>query len=352
MGRQGDIPGGTVTNPIDGQPVVPMRAVEGATRELFEADILPGGEPVILKGVADHWPAVDIGRAGDAQAMVDYLLSLDSGAPMNAMMGDPKAGGRFIYNAGMTGYNFRREKAPARVVLPAMLRFADDGETPYLYAGATSTHDVFPRLGETNHLDLVPEGTQPLAWIGNPSRIAPHYDISENIAVCVMGRRQFMLYPPEQVENLYIGPWENTPAGPECSIVDIRDPDLERFPRYAEARRHARLADLSPGDAIYIPPLWWHTVEARGDFNVLVNFWWPTKGANGTSMAALAHALLTIRDLPPHQREAWKAYFDFYVFSDDAPKAADHIPPHAQGVRGPASAQRDEIIRNFIRSML
>ena len=34
------------------------------------------------------------------------------------------------------------------------------------------------------------------------------------------------------------------------------------------------VADLEPGDAIYIPALWWHAVQATGELNVLVNYWW------------------------------------------------------------------------------
>ena len=343
--------GETVTSPIDGKPVATVPSLHDVTPEQFHKEVRRAGRPVVLRGVAESWPSVAIGRSGDANALADYLLRYDSGAPLNTFVGDPRAGGRFIYNPEMTGYNFRREKVPAKTVIPAMLRFVA-GERPYLYAGATSTNSVFPGFGDDNPMPLAPEGTQPLAWVGNPSRIAPHYDCSENIAVCVMGRRQFMLFPPEQVENLYIGPWENTPAGPECSVVDMREPDLETYPKYAKAREAALLADLQPGDAVYIPPLWWHTVEARGDFNLLVNYWWSAPGTNGMPMAAMAHALLTIRDLPATQRAAWKTMFDHYVFGEGAEGAGDHIPAHAVGVRGASSPERDQTIRAFIKFML
>ena len=52
--------------------------------------------------------------------------------------------------------------------------------------------------------------------------------------------------------NLYPGPLENTPAGAVVSMVDFDDPDLERFPRFPQAMAEAWVADLEPGDAIYI----------------------------------------------------------------------------------------------------
>ena len=55
-----------------------------------------------------------------------------------------------------------------------------------------------------------------------------------------------------------------TIAGQPISMVDLDDPDFERFPKFREALRHALVAELEPGDAIYIPALWWHGVQATG----------------------------------------------------------------------------------------
>ena len=52
---------------------------------------------------------------------------------------------------------------------------------------------------------------------------------------------------------------------------------------YAWLSRHH-----APGDAIYIPPLWWHHVESLGQFNVLVNYWYRT----GPDTAAAGRAVL------------------------------------------------------------
>src|SRR6185312_11381993 len=39
-------------------------------------------------------------------------------------------------------------------------------------------------------------------------------------------------------------------------------PDDPRYPRLKDALATAKAADLGEGDAIYIPPLWWHHVES------------------------------------------------------------------------------------------
>ena len=340
-----------ITNPFDGEPIPALPYLEDVTLEQFNTEIRPAGKPVVMKGVAADWPAVAIGRQSDPRAMSDYLISFDSGAPMSALIGDPKAGGRFFYNDGFTGFNFRRSQAPAKAVLSKMAtpRREDD---PYLYAGATSTADVFPDFGKDNPMPLVPENVSPLVWVGNPSLVAPHFDMFENIAACAMGTRHFMVYPPDAVGGLYIGPWEHTPAGRECSLVNVEAPDLDAHPRYPEARAKAQLATLEPGDAIYIPPLWWHSVRAREPLNLLVNYWWKEGFDGGSVMGSLAHTLMTIRGLPATERAAWRDLFDHFVFGSDADAEGAHIPEHIRGARSEASPERNAHIRQFVKSHL
>jgi oxalate decarboxylase/phosphoglucose isomerase-like protein (cupin superfamily) len=57
-------------------------------------------------------------------------------------------------------------------------------------------------------------------------------------------------------------------------MVHVTAPDLERYPRFARALDVAQEAELSAGDAIFIPRDWFHHVEAIERFNMLVNYWW------------------------------------------------------------------------------
>ena len=45
------------------------------------------------------------------------------------------------------------------------------------------------------------------------------------------------------------------------------------------------VADLQPGDALYIPSLWWHHVESIGVLNTMVNYWWTAPAAHGLTKA-------------------------------------------------------------------
>ena len=90
-------------------------------------------------------------------------------------------------------------------------------------------------------------------WLGNQTSISAHYDFPDNMACVVSGERRFTLFPPEQVSNLYVGPVDQTPSGQAISMVDFRNPDLHKFPKFAQALEHAQIAEMKAGDALFIP---------------------------------------------------------------------------------------------------
>ena len=140
-----------------------------------------------------------------------------------------------------------------------------------------------------------------------------------------------LLFPPEQVGNLYVGPLEMTPSGQAISLVDFANPDLQRFPKFATALEHARVVDLAPGMPYLSPVCGGITWSLESELNLLVNYWWcDSLPELGSPTGALLHAMLAIRDLPSHQRKAWGNLFNHYVF-DAGESTHSHIPEHARG---------------------
>jgi hypothetical protein len=309
-------------------------------------EMLASARPCVIRGLAADWPLVQAARHSDAAA-VDYLLRFANDAlPASATVAPPEAGGRIFYDERLEGFNFRREQVPIGVALRTLLKYRDDPAAPMIYLGATTLATFLPGLAEANRIDLGTRDALASIWIGNRSRVPPHQDLPDNLACVAAGRRRVLLFPPDQLRNLYIGPLDVTPAGQPVSLVDPLAPDLARFPRFAEAWRHACVAELGPGDAIFMPSMWWHHIEAQAPFNVLVNYWWRSVPAwMDAPVHALMAAMLCIRELPPEQRATWQEVFRHYVFEFDAEAVAGHIPAPAQHALGPLDARKAAHLR-------
>lgn len=308
--------------------------------------------PKVIRGLVADWPLVQAARHSPADA-VAHLKHYDHGTmPVTATTAPPEAQGRIFYNADMSGFNFRREQIPLKVVLDTLLKYQGQAAPPTIYVASTTLDSFLPGFRQDNPLDLGVDEPLGSIWIGNRSRIAAHQDVPDNLACVAAGRRRVTLFAPEQVGNLYIGPLDFNPAGQAISLVDFAAPDLERFPRFADAWAQAQMAELGPGDAVFIPSLWWHHMEGLDDFNVLVNFWWRSvPGWMDTPMNALMLAILALRDLPPAQRAHWQAMFDHYVFEAGA-QTTGHIPAAARGVLGPLDEAAASNVRSVLRRRL
>ena len=81
----------------------PMKEVDGITRERFERDMVPAYEPVVMRGVVQHWPLVAQGRAG-LEPCLQYLLGFDGGKPVDAVLAKPEPTRAFSYKPGLDGF--------------------------------------------------------------------------------------------------------------------------------------------------------------------------------------------------------------------------------------------------------
>ncbi|MBO9575465.1 MAG: cupin-like domain-containing protein [Sphingobium sp.] len=327
--------------------------IEGLTPDRFVAEIQPAYRPVILRGLAKDWPAVRAARESN-EAVARYVSGFDQGRTTEAFLGTAEMAGRFFYGSDIAAFNFRREAARISEVLGFLVSDGVRADAPSVYIGATAVPDYLPGFERSNPMSLLAgKPAVPRIWIGNRSTIAAHFDISDNIACVVAGRRRFTLFPPEQVANLYVGPLDHTMAGQPASMVDLANPDFERFPRFREALGAALVAELEPGDAIYIPPLWWHHVQTLAPFNILLNYWWEEQSADaGSPFEAMVHAILSVSRLPGPQRQAWSRMFDHYVFRPTGEDPAAHLPESGRGILAEPTPQLRIRIRQFLMRVL
>src|SRR5690606_16293435 len=319
--------------------------------ERFRAEIAPQNRPAVLRGLVRSWPAVRESKRSP-RAFADYVLRFDAGQPIRALRADPSVKGRFFYREDMRGLNFERRPETFRSALDALLALIDVEQPPATYIESTPIPEHLPGFTQENVLPLLPATVAPRIWIGNAITVQTHFDLNDNIACVVAGRRRFTLFPPDQLPNLYVGPFDFTLSGPPVSMVSLQEPDFARYPKFKEALEHAQTAELEPGDALFIPYFWWHNVESLETCNVLVNYWWnPARSFGGSPFDCLLHAIMTLRDLPPAQREAWRIVFDHYVFQKNGDPMA-HLAPEHRGMLGAMTPQKAREIRAILLRVL
>ena len=316
---------------------VAMRTLEGLQPDALPlAALVAAGEPVVLRGIARDWALVQAGLRSPQEALA-YLRGFDAGLPVQYSFGGPEIEGRPFYNDDFTQLNFEVRRGLLTQVLDEIADTFDAPKPPTYYVASLLIERALPGFAEANDAGLAGQGIDASAsiWIGNRVTASCHYDTPDNLACCAVGRRRFTLFPPEQIDNLYPGPLEPTPGGQVVSVVDFERPDFERHPRFRDALASAQTAELEPGDAIFIPSMWWHHVRSLEPFNVLVNYWWRSVPSFLSSpLPALQHAMWALRDLPEREKKAWAKIFEYYVFGPGE-RAGQHLPDAARGELAP-----------------
>jgi len=333
------------------RPLQPIPEYHDVDQRKFREEILSEYRPAVLRGLVRSWPAVQAALTSHAD-VVRYLADLDSGKPVDAVLMPPQARGRISYDESMNKVNFVHKRLPLSGVVEQLSRYALFDDPPSVAVQSALIHECLPGFTANNRLPILDDAVAPRIWLGNRVTVPAHVDESNNVACVVAGRRRFTLFPPEQVVNLYIGPLDYAPTGAAMSVAQLVEPDFERFPRLREALAAALVAELAPGDAIFIPTLWFHHVESLDrQLNVLVNYWWNEVLSDFESTASgtdcLLHSLMNIRPMPPHLRKAWATWFHYYVFDATEDHFA-HIPEHRRGVLGTMSPEGSQRIRKLL----
>jgi hypothetical protein len=335
-------------------PITPIREFPSQDAEAIRREVFASGRPAVIRGLVSDWPAVAAGRRSPS-ALVEYLRGFDNGSPVDAILTKPEVEGRVFYDEGMTGFNFVRNRLPISAIAEQVMRYSAFPRPPAVAAQSALIRECLPGFSAENRLSVLDETALPRLWLGNAITTPTHLDEWNNIGCVVIGRRRFTLFPPEQIANLYIGPLDFAPTGAPMSLVRLHAPDFERFPKFREALAAAMTAELGAGDAIFIPPLWWHHVESLEPVNALVNYWWhalPGRAVGADSaFDALILALLNLRPLPAATRDAWRALFEHYIFGPQT-GVTEHIPDHRLGMLGRLSEEDAAKLRAYLARCL
>ena len=279
-----------------------------ATNLMAEAD-----GPVLLRrrwkgGIGWSWPRLRHLLAGQVLTGVidttehQYLPpdATAAMAPLLTSIGTARFGAQRVHNRSAESVIDELEAAAARC--------PDEDDRCASREARLSRRRVWRAAGRrsTVHFDAVPEAVrralQPqealyasefdaeqglqYAWLSTPGmRTHTHFDADRNIFAQLIGRKRFVLWAPEQ--TLQLCPFPRLHPLWHKSRADFEAPDLTQAVCANYSASKALAVDLWPGDVLYVPSFWWHTVETVASA--------PTH----TCMHALTHALL-IDTFPCH----------------------------------------------------
>jgi hypothetical protein len=319
--------------------------------EQFLREVVEPCLPVVLRGLVDDWRITAAGRRSPA-AVRDHLLPLDAGGEIEAFFGAPAIEGKYFYTDDLKGFNFERRRMKLRDAIEAIVSSIDTPGSPSVYAGSLPTSDYLPGFADENPMRWLNPSIGPRVWIGHASNVSSHYDTMDNLACVAAGARRFTLFAPQLIDKLYVGPIDHTMAGQPVSLAASSAPDKIRYPLFEQIKDQSLVVELQAGDALYLPKLWWHKVESTAPFNVLVNYWWDAfRAGPDAPYTSLLLSMITIAERPLAERQAWRAFFDHYVFRSQG-HPLGHLPVEQHGLLGPLKLNYGKIrarVMHFLR---
>ena len=327
-----------------------IAAQDVADPESFMRRVAEPCAPVVIRGLVGNWPAAKAACLSPTH-FKDYVSRFDAGRVAEIFVGQPQIAGKYYYNDDLSGFNFERERMSFGDALERIVSTSGQAGARSMYLGSVPTDDYLPGFSTQNALPILKNATTARIWLGHPSNVSAHYDSLDNLACVVAGTRHFTLFPPEVTDRLYMGPIDFTMAGQPVSLAAAAGGDDEKYPLFREVKDQAVVAELQAGDAIYIPKLWWHQVRATSDFNVLVNYWWDAFATPDAPSIGLLLSMIAIAERPARERQAWKAFFDHYVFRTKGHPLA-HIPQERRGMLGPLQPHNYDKIRARVMHLL
>jgi hypothetical protein len=250
----------------------PVPRLERPDPDAFHREFVRPGRPAVLAGVADRWRACVLWSP-------EYFARLlpDLEVRVEVWEGDPSRNDPSDYI---------RSARPRKMRLGEFCAAASGGATgrklylaqcPILTSAPRLREEIDPPVAYMRVPRLAPPllvrkiRMDPLLWLGPAGVVTTaHFDLAHNLFAQIRGVKKVLLFPPEQSPLLYY-PHDAFERNIHFSPVDVEQPDLAAFPRFAEARPLE--VTVRAGEILFIPVMWWHHLRAL-EASVSLNFWW------------------------------------------------------------------------------
>lgn len=124
--------------------------------------------------------------------------------------------------------------------------------------------------------EMFKDATTTTMFFSGPGSIRLTHSHESVLLAQIEGRKMITLVPPEQADKLYVKYCQNgtdyRENGKACvSPVNLKNPDLERFPKCKDVQLYQVV--VKPGDVLFIPEGWFHEVRAL-DNSISLSFFY------------------------------------------------------------------------------
>ncbi|MEI9904556.1 MAG: cupin-like domain-containing protein [Asticcacaulis sp.] len=248
-------------------PAIPV--AEKVDRATFEHEIKPGNRPVVLKGLVARWPIVEAARSRPGAWRLPGALRHRQAAKVAICPASQN--GRFFYNDTVSGMNYRNipgtvtqvVNRPAGAGRHGRFRLCPGHPGRPASAGPDpAPPDAAAGRGRSSAAVDRQFGADP-----DPFRRVGQHRLPRR-------RRQGLHPVPAGAGGQSLSRSARPDAGGRAGQHGGSGrAGFRALPKFHKALGHAQEARLEPGDALFIPALWWHHVRTTGPLNLLVNYW-------------------------------------------------------------------------------
>ncbi|WGK66104.1 cupin-like domain-containing protein [Croceiramulus getboli] len=218
-----------------------IERVEELSREEFVTSYRKPQKPVVIKHLIDDWPAMEKWDLEYIKQVAgEKEVPLYDDRPVSHEEGFNQAHATMKMKAYID--LLQREPTNFRIFLYNLMK-----EVPQLKGDFK-----FPQIG----LRLIRQIPM-LFFGGEGSKVFMHHDIdwANILHFHFHGRKQCILFPPEQTENLYKVPHSLITR----EDIDFDDPDYDKFPALKKAQGY--ITHLEHGETLYMPEGYWHYMK-------------------------------------------------------------------------------------------
>lgn len=307
----------------------PVQEIAAEDRAAFDRAVQEG-RGVVVRGLVRDWPATRaLAAASSEQSKVELLRRM---CRYHGAYFTEHGRGYLHYdsNYGPPRWSFFSKLGTFRSFARRLQECLTPGSEQMVYMQALPIRLLPGLRAGIRPLSGIPAvfapPSFPTFWIGSGGLVInSHFDLKHNLMCIVAGVKRVLVAAPTAISDMYLAAIDQGVGGAVSSLARLLEFDTARFPRLVDCVRQLQVVVLGPGDAMYLPPCWWHHVESFG-LNVMVNAWRDALTGNREWrwMGAIVKSIAWASQLGPGERAAVRA-----VLAGEAPpeQLRRHLPP-------------------------